>query len=199
MNETTTGASNSQDRGDFASGALFLTMVGLGWVMVGLFSLGAVPLAVLGWPLAVVALLLAGVFALRRAGRHLPPQLSLPETDRAIGRATVWEAIAIVVVAAWANALHRPMWIMPLIAVVVGLHFFPLARALNRPLYQVTGAALCAVGVGVPLLVPAVLGLRHTSGWLLGIGLGGGVVIWLTALALLSYGYTRLHSNPHTL
>jgi len=139
----------------------------------------------------VFALLLGGVYALRRAGRGRQAPPSYPETNRAIGRATAWEAAAIVVVVAACGLFHRPTWITPLIAVVVGLHFFPLARALNWPLYYVTGSALCMVGAGVPLLMPPSLGPHHLSGWLLGAGVGGGAVIWLTALALLVLGQAR--------
>lgn len=191
MDTTAQDESVSEDRGVYAGGALLLTMIGLGWMIIGLSALGPIPIALLALPLAVFALLLGGVHALRRAGRGRQAPPSYPETDRAIGQATAWEAAAIVVVVAACGLLHRPTWITPLIAVAVGLHFFPLARALNRPLYYVTGSALCAVGLGVPMVVPPTLGAHHISGWLLGAGIGGGAVIWLTALALLTYGQAR--------
>ena len=168
--------------------ALILTLAGLGWIILGLSALGAVPLGRLLIIAAVFAALLGGVLALKRRLAVFPPTVAPTEAERTLRRATAFEIVAIVVIVAAGAALHQQRFILPLVAVAVGLHFFPLARVLKRPLYYVTGAALCAVGVGVPLLVPAQWGTPAISGWLLTAGLSGGMILWLTTAALLWRG-----------
>ncbi|THD36236.1 MAG: hypothetical protein E7773_09990 [Sphingomonas sp.] len=68
---------------------------------------------------------------------------------RVVGIATAVEGVAIFLVANVLINLHVPTVVMPAIAIIVGLHFLPLARWIPVPLYYRTGAALIVVGLAV--------------------------------------------------
>ena len=166
-------------------GAMVLVGAGLGWMMSGLSALGNIPLGLFLAVLAVAALLLLGAVAVRRSARGIAWVPWSPPLRRGFMLAFGGEAAAIMVIFAAALLLHRPVWIPPLVALAVGLHFLPLARLFRRPLYYVTGAALCAVCVGTIAFMPPQWGARHLQGWLLSAGLGSGTVLWLSVLWML--------------
>jgi hypothetical protein len=82
------------------------------------------------------------------------------------------EGIAIFALVNLAANLHRPDLIMPAIALVVGLHFLPLARIFRFPAYALTGLALCALAIGSAFIVGAERAIV--------LGLGAAVTLWLT-------------------
>jgi hypothetical protein len=71
-----------------------------------------------------------------------------------------------------------PLWIPAMTALVVGLHFLPLAAVFDVPLYYWTGVAMCLCTVGSVFLV-------GPSTRLLVLGLSVGAVLWLTAARVL--------------
>lgn len=90
-----------------------------------------------------------------------------------------WVSVATAVIIL--NVLHLTAYIVPAIAVIVGLHLFPLAQAFRYPQHYVTGSCLvlwpmgclvtlpqekvsgvCAVGTGVILLLSAAATLLRT-------------------------------------
>lgn len=164
---------------------MVLTGAGLAWIINGLSALGDIPLTLFLGVLAAAALLLGGGWAVRRSAPGIAETPWPTERSQGFQWAFGAEAAAIIVIVTVALLLHRPLWIPPLIALAVGLHFFPLARLFQRPLYYVTGAGLCAVCIATLLFMPMQWGLRHLQGWQLSTGLGSGAVLWLSALAML--------------
>jgi hypothetical protein len=76
--------------------------------------------------------------------------------------------------------VHRPDFIAAVIALIVGLHFFPLASLFGRPIYYGTGILGCAIGsfalfVSEPRLRTSVVGLSFGS------------LLWITTAVVLSY------------
>ena len=74
------------------------------------------------------------------------------------------------------------------IVLVVGIHFFPLARIFDQPEYRWTGIGLCVVGA-VGLLALALTDdatARNT------VGIGAALVLWATSLAV-SRSASRSH------
>ncbi len=69
-------------------------------------------------------------------------------------------------------------WIPIAIAIIVGVHFLPLAHVFEAPLYYWTGA-LCVLGV------LACLQIRDFGTRVLCVGLAMAAVLWLSALRLL--------------
>ncbi len=173
------------------SGAMVLTGAGLGWVMLGLSALGDVPLATLSFLVLPAGLFLAGL-SLGRGARGLPDTPWPPRVARVFWQTVAGENIGIVLTLLAAMLLHRPDIIAPLIAVAVGLHFLPLARAFVRSLYYGTGALLCLVGLATLAFVPLSFGPHHVPARLLAAGLGAGATLWGTALLLLIQGRATL-------
>jgi len=64
-------------------------------------------------------------------------------------------------------------WILPAIILIVGIHFFPLARLFNAPRDYVTGAAMVAWAILYPALFSA------GKGGPIG-AVGAGAILWTT-------------------
>ena len=172
-------------------GAMVLIGAGLGWVMLGLSGLGDLPLGLfLAVFVAPVLLFLWGLSV-----RRIAPGLRDAEWSPVMSRTFLWavagETVAILVVCAVALSVRRPEWIFPLGGLAVGMHFFPLARAFQRPLQNLTGAVLCLICL-TTLALPPDLGIPHLRGWRLVTGLGGGLTLWLTALVMLAQSQAGL-------
>lgn len=166
-------------------GAMVLVGAGLGWIISGLSALGEMPLGLFLAVLALAVLLLGGAVAVRRSAPGVTEAPWSPQTRRGFWLVFGGEGAAIVAIVAAALLLHSPGWILPLIALAVGLHFLPLARLFRRPLYYITGAALCAVCAATIVFMPPQWGVRHLQGWLFCAGLGSGTVLWLSAIGML--------------
>jgi len=74
--------------------------------------------------------------------------------------------------------MGHPELILPAIAVIVGLHFIPLARLFDFPLYYWTEAAMVFVAVASFAIGNAALRQAITC-------LGCGLSLWLTSAVLL--------------
>ncbi len=190
MNKTHRSKMNSADaqasvlRGQ-VQGAFVLIGAGLGWIMFALSTQGPVPLAALLMVLAVPAVLVLKGVLLRRKTKDIPDQEWSPEMSRVFRLACLFEVVAGLLIVIIAGVTHHTEWILPLLAVAVGLHFFPLARVFVRPIYYAAGALLCLDGVATLLFVPKYAGVSHVSEWPLIAGVGAGITLWSTAWGLL--------------
>lgn len=164
-----------------AGGIVVMAVFGAVWWVVGCGSLTDPALGLLLAVGAVVALLLlAGWWRLRRS---LPANRVGDQAAQNVSRpfaavnAAQWIAIALVVVGA--RAADRPEIIPALVCLVVGVHFFPLARLFGVPRYRLTGGALVAVGAAALVAVPA---LDLPAGaWQAVPGFGAALVLWATS------------------
>ena len=95
---------------------------------------------------------------------------------RLVGLASFVEVVAIVVGVQILAHAGRSDLIVCLIAAVVGLHFFPLARWMPMPKYYLSGLALLAAAC-VGVVIPAEYRVVFVAG-------AASVVLWLTALNL---------------
>jgi hypothetical protein len=95
---------------------------------------------------------------------------------RLVGLASFAEVVAIVMGVQVLARAGRPDLIVSLIAVVVGLHFLPLARWMPMPKYYVSGLAL-VIAACIGIVIPAehrVLFVASTAS----------AILWLTALSI---------------
>ena len=90
---------------------------------------------------------------------------------------TQW--VAILVVANVLVNLGLKDWVLASVIVIVGLHFFPLAKAFGNPLLNFTGAAMIVLAIGYPLIAPG--GAANPVGCF-----GAGVILWASAIASLT-------------
>jgi hypothetical protein len=167
-----------------AIGAIFMAGFGALWMVIGLRFLQR-----LGWRsglfvlLITAALVLAALRDIQRANT-LPSAMSSYTSAQAASMNHKFnvifaaELIAIAVVVILFNLLRRPAFILPVIAVIVGVHFFPLARLFNAPLFYSTGAAMVLTALFA-------LTMREVPRRQAAIGVGCGLVLWITSLVLL--------------
>lgn len=97
---------------------------------------------------------------------------------RLVGLASAGEGIAIVIAVIVLQSLHAPDDIMPVIAIIVGVHFFALGWSMPMRLYYATGALLVALGVVGIFVGDATRPLV--------VGVGAACILWLTAVVLLN-------------
>jgi hypothetical protein len=113
---------------------------------------------------------------------------------RRFGRinALQWLGIGLVVAAALAGRV--PELIPGLVAVVVGLHFLPLAALFQQPRFHLTGALMISVGAA-GCAVSAAGGPANAAR--MAVGLGAAAVLWGTA-CLARHAPTGPGTEGHT-
>jgi hypothetical protein len=166
------------------AGAAILTLFGSAWCIVALAFWAARP----GWsiPAGIVAtVVLLGLCILRLMALRNIPSVDDPSAAAKGKRAGMWFGIIFGaecgVIALCSALLARAglsVWIPIEVALIVGLHFLPLARVFEVPLYYWTGA-LCVIGMLACSLI------RDAAMRLLSAGLLMAAVLWLTAVVLL--------------
>ena len=165
-------------------GTVVLSVFALLWAFTGASGTGTatdvVPVA-----LEVAALLVTAVaigLGRRKDAAPSPRTVNLPANwARGVGLVNAAEAVAIAaVIAATAGSGHVRA-LPAAVALVVGLHFFPLARLYDQREYRWTGALLSAVAL-VGLVLTAA-GLPREALRIV-VGLGCALVLWGTAYHL---------------
>jgi len=166
------------------AGAGIVTLAGSAWCIVALALWPAHPIwSIPAGSVATIVLLALCVTRLRLS-RNIPsihdPLAAAKgkRSGRLFGIVFAAESGLIWLCATLLAHLGLSIWIPVAIAVIVGLHFIPLARVFEAPVYYWTGV-LCVAGLlGCSLIRDA-----HTR--LLCAGLTMAAVFWLTAVVLL--------------
>jgi hypothetical protein len=159
-------------------GALVTAAFGLVWALTGATALAArVPVLIASAVLSAVCVVVASRPRVAPRPRRLPDRWSA--RYNAIG---IVQGVTIALVVAAAVALGTPGLIAPVVCLVVGLHFLPLAAAVDQPGYRLTGAALVLAGLAgtVVLVAAGAQAAQATS------GLAAAVVLWVTSCAVAS-------------
>jgi hypothetical protein len=165
-------------------GVMFLAFFGSWWMAAGLNTIPGMKLSVLtGVVLIGLGLFAAGWRQLRRAKQQTSTREVIDASIEA-HRTKVfrnvniaqWSACILLVVVL--NILQRGEWIVPGIMLVVGLHFFPLAKLFRYQAHYVTGSALVALASSYPLL--AADGPASAVG-----PIGAAMILWASAAGML--------------
>jgi uncharacterized protein DUF7010 len=140
----------------------------------------------ISWWLPAIPLLIGGLMILASTKLEtrvnaLADEPATRDIDRREARAgrtfvivNIAQGIAIfIAVQVWYN-LHKPEYLAPTIALIVGLHFFALARPMKLPSHWVVGGLICLVAVGTVLAVP-------TGYWGPVVGLGNAAILWVAS------------------
>ncbi len=163
-----------------STGAYVLCFFAAAWGTLALSLLGE-PMWLRALP-AGLSLVLAGLTALLTR-QDVPRSL---EYRKHAGRTVaLWSVIEGIVIFATVNILGNTGhgdWVVAAIAIIVGLHFYPLAIGLRVPLYALTATVMIAVTAAVLYLLPAGVTANVT------IALGGAATLWLTVLAIMATG-----------
>jgi hypothetical protein len=154
---------------------MILTFFGTVWWLVGSVVLddsARTAALVAGAVLAATLLVLAARRLDGTGGRE-----AYERSARTFKWSNVGQGVGIAVVIAVGNITGGYSWIPALIAIVVGAHFFPLARPFGRLEYRWTGSLLIVVGVAGCAM--AFSGASE-SGVQTVAGLGSATVLWAT-------------------
>jgi hypothetical protein len=172
-----------------AGGSLWLVIVG---IVYAAWSLLTVRSALATSLLAAMCIFAVGMYLFGIAMIRGMRQLTfLPADHPAEGRrirrqfATIVaaEGVAIAAVSVACGRTHHGRFIVPLILVIVGLHFLPLAKLFVVPRYYVTGALFCAIPIVTMLSIPASAHIGHALSWLTIPSVGCALVSMATAWA----------------
>jgi len=186
-----------------ASGIFNMAGFACYWAALGVSALPATLVAPgLVLAFAISGLTLWGGSRLRKQAKGLPAGDWGPDQVRRVRTGFLvigaGEAVGFGTVVLYCGFLSRHWeWLGPAIAFPVGLHFFALAWLFRVPVYNLTGAALCALGLATILFVPAqatvagqlsFFAAAPAPFWRLVPGLGASLVLWATCVVMLAGG-----------
>jgi hypothetical protein len=164
-----------------ALGGIFLSLFGATWLCGGVYAYAGINAWLLAAIVTAGTLMTAWAIATFRARRRA----FAGTADAAAGKrvrkgfmivnAVQWTVIGLAVLLL--NLTDHVAWILPAVILVVGLHFFPLARLFHYRGYILTALALAGVAI-LTLLFGSNGNLALTL-------LATGAILWLTAAALL--------------
>jgi hypothetical protein len=137
-----------------AAGAIVMSFFGAVFASLALSTQFGQTGAVLALPFLVFAAI--AVSAVLHPRRVAPTFMRAKHTDRVVMWSSAVEGVAIfIAVNLLVNLGHREL-LLPTIALIVGLHFLPMAYALAfRPFYGLGGVILLAAALGFMLKQPA--------------------------------------------
>jgi hypothetical protein len=140
------------------------------WWMTGAAQFGRGSLIMYAVGIVISGLMVA--FGWRRRGPSAARE-ERKRRGRIVGIASAVEGAAIFAAVIVLVKLGRRDLIAPAVAIIVGLHFLPLARWFPAPIYYLTAALLIAVGMAGA----AVQGLPAR---ILTVGIGAAAALWLS-------------------
>jgi hypothetical protein len=163
-------------------GGLVLAISGAGWLSWGLVESQGFT-GVVGPVFGCIGLLLVGasIYTIRRGRLLRKRYLPIPSATRRAIRGSFLlvfgiEIAAIVLVVALANRLHRNDLAADWCAIVVGLHFVPLAKIFRAPILG---------GLGVLIVLWSILcwaGFRRNM-FLVSVAAGTGILLWAACVS----------------
>jgi len=186
MTPTTPSPSSATDaeclaltRGLRRRGTVVLSVFGLVWAFAGASGITASAASVTIEALAVLLTGVAIFLAYRKGAAPSPRLVSLPANwSRGVGIVNMVEVVAIFAVIAASNASGHPVFIPVGIALVVGLHFFPLARLFDQWQYRWTAVAVTVAALVGLALVAAGLSSESVRAV---VGLATWAALWVSA------------------
>jgi hypothetical protein len=131
------------------------------------------------WIAPVLVLLVLGALPLLLKAKHWPRVPANPAIRRAFLLANAFEWCGIFAVFFLFTRLHLDNYIFSASAAVIGLHFFPLARAFRSVTHYATGVALVAWAA----ISAATLSIEHLPS---NTGFGIGLILWASAAVTLA-------------
>jgi len=164
-----------------AVGVTFLGGFGAVWLTGGALLAGWATPAVLALLAAGAILLLGGALLLRRRAVPDPASAESERVGRIFVQVNIAQYVAMALAVIGARVAGRADLIPVLISCIVALHFLPLARLFNNPVYFVTTPAI--------ILLDLYAVLRHGHNSAPSAAVATGAVLWCTAAFQLARGF----------
>lgn len=150
-------------------GAIIVSMFAVIWVAAGTRNLGR------RWFIGFFLLSILVSAGLIYAGTHIEPAHLPVFNGKAYGIAVAVEAILIVSAVIFLRNTGRKCLLLPVISIIVGLHFFGMVPALGSNLYWWIGGAMCLLAILTILALPR-------KAWDPTIGLGSALILWFAVI-----------------
>ena len=179
-----------------ASGVFFMAFFGTAWAGIGLGGLqgwGS------NWVLPIVILialaLLVSCFTLMSGSRGLSKAVSEEGARQGkrigIGFGITFgaEGFLIAIASIICNTTDHFEYFFPVMALIVGVHFFPLARLFRVNVHYVTGTLICLLGI-VTFFIPELMHIgQHEiiASWAF-LGFGTALILWGTGFTIFLMG-----------
>jgi hypothetical protein len=165
-------------------GVMFFAFFGSWWMGIGLTALYGTNAAVIAAVATVgLSLLLAGwrrsQTEARTAMHEAHDEPLEAHQSRVFRTVNIAQWLCIVALLAVLNMAHHAEWIVPGIMLIVGVHFFPLAKLFRYRLHYLTGTALTALAASYPFF--SAEGPQSPVG-----PIGAGLILWLAAAVMLA-------------
>ena len=150
-------------------GAIIVSCFAVIWTAAGARSLGRRWFAFL---LSMSILISLGVIY---AGGHIETGRPLTFNSKAYNISVAFEAVLIFFAVLFFRQPDRKHRLLPIVSIIVGLHFFGMVWALGSNLYWWVGGAMCLLPILATSILPQNL-------WAPVVGLGCAVILWLSAV-----------------
>jgi hypothetical protein len=154
------------------TGAIILSSFGVVWALAGARSLER------RWFILCLLFSVVASASIVFAALHVrpgPPQ-TFTFNPRVYKVSVILELVFIALAVVVLRTASRKHLLLPVIALIVGLHFVGMVWALGSNLYWWTGGAMCLLALASMLALPK-------NAWAPFIGLGSAVILWLSALS----------------
>jgi energy-coupling factor transporter transmembrane protein EcfT len=183
-----------------ATGVLFFSAFGSLWLYNGLAASHRLnPITVAAILVILTALVVPAIRLIQTASKAAPPQPDFvndtPEAiqrKRAFHRVNAIQWIAIVAAVVFFNFIHRPEFLAPVIAFIVGMHLFPLAKLFRYGAHNVTGTLLVLWSTAIVTVLPAQA--LPSAG-----ALGAATILLVSAAYTLATAYRQSEPSPKSI
>ena len=180
-----------------ASGVFFMAFFGTAWAGIGMSGLQGwgynwvVPIVIL-----IGFVLLVCCFTLISGSRGLSKSVSEEGARQGkrigIGFGITFgaEGLLIAIASIICTATDHFEYFFPVMALIVGVHFFPLARLFRVNIHYVTGTLICLLAIVTLFFIPELLHIGQyeiIASWTF-LGFGTAVILWGTGFTIFLMG-----------
>ena len=155
-------------------GAIIVPMFAIVWVAAGTRSLGRRRFGFLCFGAILISI------GLIYAGTRIEPARTLTFNGKAYAIAVTLEAILILFAVVILRVTNRKHLLLPIISIIVGLHFFSMVPALGSNLYWWIGGAMSLL----PVLTMSIL---PRKAWDPTVGVGSALILWSAVVCAFSH------------
>lgn len=184
-----------------ASGVIFMAFFGTLWAGIGIRGMqgwGFLVLLILSLLIGVI--LFIGAIALIKSSSQLSNEVIKEDRDRWrkknrwFGIIFSLEGLLIAIAAFICVSTNHLNLFVPVMALIVGAHFFPLASLFQVPIYYITGTLLCLLATIVMLTFPVkiIVSDHQIMAWWVSVGFGSALILWGTGVIVCLRGFRLL-------
>jgi hypothetical protein len=184
-----------------ASGVIFMAFFGTLWAGIGIRGMQGSEFPVLiTLSLLIGVILFISAIALIKNSRQLTNEVIKKDGDRWrkknrwFGIIFSLEGLFIAIAAFICVATNHLNLFVPVMALIVGAHFFPLAFLFQVPIYYITGTLLCLLATIVMLTFPVkiIISDHQIMAWWVSVGFGSALILWGTGVIVCLRGFRLL-------